>query len=117
MALGQYPPPWSDGSPDRPGQREPRRFTARSFLSHKGLARVFAAFDKEVPPEFWSEDTEAANSVAIISCPCGEEPHVQLGRTEFCTGCDRVFWHLGDRIKVAKNPDAKPSEETTEQTA
>jgi hypothetical protein len=82
-----------------------------SWLGHSGIAQVFAAFDKEVPAEFWNEDVESAETVAIVSCPCGEEPHVALLRTEFCPGCDRVFWNLGDRIKVARDPSVTPEPE------
>jgi hypothetical protein len=95
----------------------PRQFTAISWLQHPTLRAVFADFDVEVPPDFWSEDVEAERSVAIVACPCGQEPHVPLHRTEFCSGCNRVFWYLGDRIKVARNPDAEPSEEPEDQSS
>ncbi len=100
--VTEYPPLWGD--PDRPGSREPRGFNPLTWMKHPATRRVFAAFDRDVPPGFWSEDVEAERTVAIISCPCGEETHVALASTVFCEGCDRVFWHLGDKIKVARNP-------------
>jgi len=107
-------PPLSDG-PEHPGRRTPRKFNAMSWLSHPTLRQVFARFDREVPAQFWSEDVEAAKTVAIVSCPCGEETHVPLHSTTFCSGCDRVFWNLGDKIKVARNPahDEKNAEPET----
>jgi hypothetical protein len=111
MALGQYPPPWSEGSPDRPGQREPRRFNPMTWMTHPTLKSVFAAFDKTVPPEFWSEDVESDHTVAVVACMCGGEPHVALHRTAFCDGCNRVFWHLGDEIRVARDPSRPETEE------
>lgn len=110
----EYPPLYH--GPDRPGSRVPRKFGPLTFLKHPALAQVYAAFDKEVPADFWNEDVEAAETIAIISCPCGAEPQVKLHRTEFCSGCDRVFWFIGDTIKVARNPAHEP-EQTEPETA
>lgn len=96
-------PPLYDG-PENPGQRAPRRFTAMSWLSHPVIGKVFAEFNREVPSEFWNEDVEAARSIAVVACPCGSEPHVKLHSTEFCESCDRVFWYLGDKLLVARDP-------------
>jgi hypothetical protein len=71
-------------------------------------------FDKEVPPDFWNEDAEAERAVAVIACPCGESPEVKLHSTEFCTGCERVFWFLGDKVLVAKDPSRAEDEPEAE---
>lgn len=111
-----YPPLWENDA-DRPGSRMPRKFTMMSWLQHPTLVRVYARFDKEVPGEYWAEDIEAAKTTAIVSCPCGQEPHVPLHTTEFCPGCDRVYLNLGDTLRVARNPDVEPEEKTGEEPA
>ncbi len=112
MNAASYPPLWK--GPDHPGSRMPRKFTAMTWMQHPTLRKVFAEFNVEVPGDFWSEDVEAEQTVAIISCPCGQEPEVMLHSTEFCTGCNRVFFFLGDKVLVAKDPsqpDPEPEEE------
>jgi hypothetical protein len=85
-----------------------RRFTAVSFIAAYPV--IGAQFTGEVPEEMWAPkdwDGELANLIAVVACPCGEEPEVaQLGST-IC-GCGRVFMLAGDRIRVAR-----PTEDPT----
>lgn len=66
-------------------------------------------FTGEVPEEMWTAkdwNGELADLVAIVACPCGEEPEVgQLGTT-ICK-CGRAFLLAGDQISVAFGPKSE----------
>lgn len=82
-----------------------RRFTTLSAL--EAFPMLLAQFTGEVPEEMWSAkdwDGELANLIAVVACPCGQEPEVgQLGST-ICE-CGRAFFLAGDRIRVAFSPE------------
>jgi hypothetical protein len=61
-----------------------------------------AQFSKTVPDEMWAAkkfDGEQADLVAIVACPCGEEPEVAQVATAICK-CGRAFLLAGDRVLV-----------------
>lgn len=69
-----------------------------------------APFTKEVPEEMWAAkdwDGDPADLVAVVACPCGEEPAVSQLSTSICK-CGRAFILLGERVLVATEriPDA-----------
>jgi hypothetical protein len=93
-----------------PGQGPLRKFGALSFL--RAIPGQAALFDKEVPPEFWTEDSEEvpysqpeiwaeSSRVGVISCVCGEKPRARENRLTLCR-CERVFLLLGDSIRVMR---------------
>lgn len=71
------------------------------------IPMMLAQFAGEVPEEMWTAkdwDGELANLIAVVACPCGEEPEVaQLGSAR-CK-CGRAFLLAGDRIRVAFSPE------------
>lgn len=78
-------------------QSEPRRFGIDlCFRRFPGFA---AAFTREVPPEFWTID----RSAAVVACPCGHEPAVELGRALTCE-CERAYLYTGESVRVAFSP-------------
>lgn len=82
------------------GRQTPRRLGFDSFLRTEwgpGLAELFA---QEVPGSFWNQDTdEDGDPIAVIACPCGEEPVCELNRSVECP-CERFYLFLGDRVRV-----------------
>ena len=87
---------------DNLGRRQPTRFNlVWAFRAVPGMA---AQFRREVPGDFWSKDTkEDGTPVAVISCPCGQEPLVEPGRMTECE-CERFYVHLGNSVRVANSP-------------
>jgi hypothetical protein len=86
---------------DRQGWRHPRRLGAMTFMrAIPGLASQF----KPIPDEFWSNDVNSEGyTAAVIACPCGEEPTVEVGSLAECQ-CERFFLNLGARVLVANSP-------------
>lgn len=86
--------------PQRSQQKPLRKFTGATWMKvippsvNRFLLKNGA---KSIPGEFWQVDDEHA----IVACPCGEEPHVALGGTHFCTGedCHRVFFFMGREVR------------------
>jgi hypothetical protein len=75
----------------------PRRFGIDlCFRRFPGFAAEFARI---VPPEFWSVDRRAA----IVACPCGKEPAVELGAPVTCE-CERAYLYTGESVRVAFSP-------------
>jgi hypothetical protein len=73
------------------------------FRAVPGLAEQF---NREVPGEFFTTDTlDDGTPVAVISCPCGEQPKPPLGGMTECA-CERFYLNLGKRIRVANTPPA-----------
>lgn len=68
---------------------------------------VIGAFKRVVPEDYWSRDTdtEDGHPVAIVACPCGEEPPVRLAGTKTCN-CGRAFFYIGEEVRVAFGPRA-----------
>lgn len=96
---------------DRPGQGPLRRFSALSFAL--AVPGFMGGFDKEVPDSMWAAkvfDGEKADLIAVVACPCGEEPEVaQLG-TSICN-CGRAFILTGDRVLVASERIPEPTDD------
>jgi hypothetical protein len=99
---------------DEAGWRHPRRLGMMTFMrSIPGLPSQFRA----IPSNFWSEDVnEDGFTEAIISCPCGDEPHVEIGSVVECK-CERFFFNAGVKVLVANSPvDQRQGEEPTPET-
>lgn len=95
----------------------PRRLHFGSFC--KAVPGLASNFSRKIPPEFWSLDGESA----VVACPCGEEPVIELGVATFCggsdwidedrdrdderDGCGRAYLYDGQAVRVAFSP-AKP---------
>lgn len=110
-----YPPLYA--GPEHPGRRQMRRFSLLTWtvMPDSLAARYFAFFDRDVPPEFWTEDVEEDGTpVAILACVCGETPKVPVYHTAACPGCDRVFANLSGRVKVGKIPEESGEEESSD---
>lgn len=111
VALERKPwPPRYSGGGHREGQIAPHKLSIFTWL--KAVPFMFEPFmvsngGKEVPGNFWAMDQADGESVAVISCPCGEEPVVGCGKIKFCEGeeCRRVFLYLGGAIRVAMLSD------------
>lgn len=56
-----------------------------------------------IPDAFWSSDVDDGDEVAVVSCPCGEEPRVPLNSMRACE-CSRVFFHAGRDVRAANRP-------------
>lgn len=103
LVAGDVWPPRYHGEP---GHGPLRRFSALTWLqtAWPGFAMNFTG---EVPESMWSvkdwNGEDLAEMVAVVACPCGQEPEVRQNGTSICSGenCGRVFMLLGDRIKVA----------------
>jgi hypothetical protein len=96
-AGGLYPPRYVG----RAGQGPLRRFTAVSgALAVPGF---LGPFTKSVPEEMWAAkdwNGEAADLIAVVACPCGQEPEVGQLASTICD-CGRAFILAGDRVLVA----------------
>lgn len=86
---------------DQAGWRHPRRLGMMTFMrSIPGLPSQF----RPIPENFWSEDVnEEGFTEAIIACPCGEEPSVEVGSVVECK-CERFFFNAGVKVLVANSP-------------
>jgi hypothetical protein len=96
---------------------EPTRLSFVSFA--KVIPGLAAIFSRKIPPEFWTQDGNAA----VIACPCGGDPVSILGVATFCgssdwidedrerdderDGCGRAYLYDGQVVRVAFSP-AKP---------
>lgn len=64
---------------------------------------IMALFSKTVPEEMWATKEftgVAADRVAVVACPCGEEPEVAQLLSTICK-CGRAFILAGERVLVA----------------
>lgn len=64
---------------------------------------IIGLFSKTVPDEMWATKEfagESADRIAVIACPCGEEPEVAQLASTICN-CGRAFILAGDRVLVA----------------
>lgn len=91
---------------DNLGRRQPTRFNAIwAIRAVPGLAQQFSRI---VPGDFWSRDIdEDGNEVALIACPCGEQPELHPANMMVCE-CERCYLNLGDEIRVANSPKPVP---------
>lgn len=88
------------------------------------LLRVPGFIDQfqRVPADYWTADTQEMGEVevliAVVRCPCGEEPLVEHGRSREC-GCERLYLYFGDRpapgcasrarLLVTNSPKRRPA--------
>lgn len=93
-----------------------RRLTRTSGF---GWVRLFIECGlpyKVVPPEFWaldvSDDGEA--SVALVACPCGHQPSVELAAYPEKCECERWFFFAGTEVLSFCGPTANPDPEPVE---
>lgn len=102
----------TDRKPPRVGSSnlDARQFRFADFASTRLLQGIIAAFDREVPSEYWSLDVKEAFPrslpVAMVSCPCGETPAAVGGVAVTCE-CGRAFLFTGKAVKVAFSPAPK----------
>lgn len=90
---------------DRLGRQQPRRLGVDSFLRTEFAMMILEAFDHTVPDSFWNRDVdEDGDDVAVIACPCGEEPTCVLNRTVECE-CGRFYMFLGREVRVHRPED------------
>lgn len=94
---------------DLTGRQVPRR-----HLGMMTFLRVFPAcavqFD-QIPGEFWTQDLgDDGYTEAVIACPCGMQPRVEIGCMEICA-CERAFLYAGTAVLVANSPKAKRPQE------
>jgi hypothetical protein len=70
------------------------------------------AFDRRVPPEFWASDTDEDRApVAVVACPCGEEPRPRVTQCVECE-CGRFYLATGNSVLVANSPRPLPEDPT-----
>lgn len=94
-----------DSNVDRLGRRQPRRLTVVGML--RALPQPEGG-SKEVPGSYWTLDVnEDGFSEAVVSCPCGHEPHVELGGVSNCE-CERVYLFTGTELRVFNSPRDTP---------
>lgn len=80
---------------------EPRRLDFLTMAQAvPGLAEQFS---RRVPPEFWNLDRR----VAVIACPCGEEPAAEFAVPATCE-CGRAYLYDGECVRVAFSPAKEP---------
>lgn len=96
VAGGVWPPR------DRAGAKLPVRFNALHMLG--AVPSIIGAFKTHVPDEYWTRDAaEDEYPIAVIACPCGEQPAVRLAGTRTCN-CGRAFLFTGTEVRVAFSP-------------
>lgn len=89
------------------GDLWPIGFGPTTIRSIPGLAEIF---DKCVPDEFVSVDlNDDGFSEVRISCPCGEEHHVEVG-TIAVAPCARVFYWFGQEVRRATLADVRAAD-------
>src|SRR4051812_37320745 len=91
---------------DRLGRPQPRILGAIGILA-VGVASGGTP-PSEVPSDFWRMDvSEEGFSVAVIACPCGSEPVVEVGCLQSCE-CERYFYFAIDKVLVFNSPKTRP---------
>lgn len=91
----------ADGRPvDLFGRAQLQPFGFLSFA--KAIPGFFDQF-APIPDEFWNKDADEDLSIAVVACPCGEEPSVGLNAMTECE-CERVFAFTGKGVRVANSP-------------
>lgn len=89
---------------ERGYQSDLRKLTFATMLP--AAPELALAFERIVPPEFWSIDRRAA----IVACPCGHEPTMLEDVPTGCE-CTRTYVYTGEHVRVAGSPgrEAVPS--------
>lgn len=88
---------------DRLGRKQPHRLALPSFLLSPTIgAAIVEHFDRAIPGEFWFWDIDdEGEHLAVIACPCGEEPGVSPIRMTECE-CGRYYLNLVTEVRVWK---------------
>jgi hypothetical protein len=86
---------------DRLLRRQPRKVSVFTLL--RAIPGLHGRFS-DIPESFWALDVnDAGYSEAVVACPCGRSPRVELGTVRQCP-CERFFAFLGARVMVANSP-------------
>jgi hypothetical protein len=105
---------------DRLGRQMPRRIGVDSYLRARDefALAIIEAFDRVVPGSFWNADVDDdGDQIAVIACPCGEEPSLAINRTVECD-CGRYYMNLGTEVRVYRPEEVEaglPPRDTVEQ--
>lgn len=90
---------------DATGMVHFHRFNAITMF--RAVPSMINVFNTIVPEDFWTRDEESGELIAVVACPCGEEPKVGVAQTAECA-CGRFFLGMGDEVRVF-NPNAQDS--------
>lgn len=92
---------------DCTGRRYPRPFRWSTFF--QAVPQMREEFDREVPGEFWNIDVaeDGLTSIAMIACPCGESPQVEILRMNECD-CGRFYLNTGRTVRVCRPESVEP---------
>lgn len=97
---------------DKLGRPQPRILGALGILS-AGMACGGEA-PITIPGSAWAVDVgEHGASVAVVACPCGVEPHVEIGCVGSCE-CERYYFFAVDKVLVFNSPVARKDAPTPE---
>lgn len=92
-------------SRDHSGRIMPRRLGFDSFLRTSIATQLVESFHQVIPAGFWNADIdEDGDPIAVIACPCGEEPHCEVNRT-VCCPCGRYYLHTFQEVRVWRPED------------
>lgn len=93
---------------DALGRQQPRVIGPLTYFTKiPALARAFTETWKTVPGEYWAQDSVEGVTHAIVACPCGASPKVEIGLLDSCV-CGRTFWYAHDAVLVANSPRPEP---------
>lgn len=96
------------------GREQGRRIGWHWFF--RALPGMFAQFST-IPGDFWAQDVnDDGFSEAVVSCPCGETPHIEVGCVEKCV-CERWFFFAGPEVLVANSPARQAESQPTAEPA
>lgn len=95
-SLGDVWPPR-----DRLGRKQLHRLALPSFLGHATIRDILlSCYEQTIPDDFWAEDVdEQGDEIAVVACPCGEEPIVYPMRSVECA-CGRFYLHTIKHVRV-----------------
>lgn len=87
---------------DRFDRIQPHGLTWVTYF--RAMPWLAKAFERKVPDEFISFDTEEdGTEVVVIACPCGETPRVRLTTCHECK-CERFYLATKASVRVANSP-------------
>jgi hypothetical protein len=117
----------SEGSFDISGRKVPRRLGVLTIF--RSMPWLWRAWSK-IPDVAWTLDVnDEGYSEAVIACPCGHQPRVEVGTIETCDDdyaravaeaddpdavddaafrCPRSYLFLGEATYVANSPHRPP---------
>lgn len=87
---------------DRIGRQQPRPIGSFGLLKVAIGAGLPAPI--KIPAGAWSQDVnDEGYTEAVVACPCGEVPHVEVGCLKGCD-CERFYWFALDEVMVFNSP-------------